>query len=153
MNIRFGLVLPTVLLLGSISCAGASDDLNIEKSIVAHHEYDKNNGDTYVLKDDTVFVAKKGFDKSIITTTLFFSGSVDKQALVDKMLWILEATKASDKFLTWAKKNLSRNRRLDKDSFVMPLKSFNMETHEFTLSKTGHNELNILTYRRLKPGQ
>ncbi len=155
MRTHLSLFTTLLLFISSTSCADLSstDALNIAKSRVAYHHYDKNLGHTYVLNDTSVFVANQAKDGAVSSATLFYSGAVEKDALVNKMLWVLEATNASADFRDWAKKNLARNRRFEQDSFVMPLKSFSMETHEFTYANTEHNQLYILAYRRLKPGQ
>jgi hypothetical protein len=154
MRIHLGLTTALLLFISSTSCAdpSATDTLNIEKSKVTYHHYDKNLGHTYILTDASVFVAQQDKDGAVRSATLFYNGAVEKDALVNKMLWVLEATNASTEFRDWAKKNLARNRRFEKDSFVMPLKSVSLETHEFTFANTGHNQLYILAYRRLRPG-
>lgn len=151
MRIPLSVSVVLVLLTGTNACADPSSTpaLNIERSAISHHRHDPSAGHTYVLKDSSVFVAREGVGGATVTATLFFSDAIDKDALVNKMLWILAATDAPAEFRDWATKNLARNRRFEQDSFVMPLRSERFGTHEFTYTNTGHNQLYILSYRRL----
>jgi hypothetical protein len=151
MRIPLSLSVVLALLSGTNACADPSSmpALNIERSPISHHRHDPSTGHTYVLKDSSVLVAREGVGGATVTATLFFSGAIDKDALVNKMLWILVATDAPAGFRDWAANNLARNRRFEQDSFVMPLKSEKFGTHEFTYTNTGHNQLYILGYRRL----
>jgi len=151
MRIQYALLVPVLLLFLNDSYAESASAFKIDQAKIMHHQFDDNYGDIYILNDSSIFVAKSGANDPVILTTLFYSGPDDKKRLINTMLWTLEVTNASKKFIEWAKKNLAKNRRFEKDSFVMPLKSFDMTTHEFTYSNTGHNQLYILSYRRLQP--
>lgn len=152
MKMYFGLIM--MMSIGANACAGSSvvTAFNVEPAQILHRQ-DNNFGQTYVLNDSSVFVAKEGGAGTIVSASLFFNGAVDKKALVNKMLWMLGATNAAPEFRDWAKKTLPGNWRLDKDSFVLPLRSEKYGTHEFTYANTGHNQLYILTYRRLALGR
>lgn len=148
---HIGLVIIVMMSIGANACAASSvgTAFNVEPSRVLHRQ--DNNGYTYVLKDSSVFVAQEGGVGAIVSATLFFNGTINKEALVKRMLWMLGATNAPPEFRDWARKTLPDNWRLEKDGFVLPLQSEKYGTHEFTYTNTGHNQLYILTYRRLDP--
>lgn len=152
MKMHIGLVV-VMMSIGTNACAGSSvgTAFNVEPSRVLHRQ--DIDGHTYVLNDSSVLVVKEGGAGTTVSATLFFSGAIDKGALVSRMLWVLGATNAPPEFRDWAKKSLPNNWRLEKDSFVLPLRSEKYGTHEFTYGNTGHNQLYILTYRRLALGR
>lgn len=147
MKIYIGLIM--LMAIGANACAGSSviTAFNVEPARILHRQ-DNDFGKTYVLNDSAVFVAKQGNVDPIVSASLFFNGTSDRNALVNRMLWILEATNAPSEFRNWAKKTLPEHWLLEKDSFVLPLRSEKYGIHEFTYSNTGHNQLYILTYRR-----
>lgn len=152
MKMYIGLIV--MMSIGANACAGSSvmTAFSVEPAQILHRQ-DNNFGQTYVLNDSSVFVAKEGGVGAIVSASLFFNGAIDKKALVNRMLWMLGATNAPPEFRDWAKKTLPDNWRLEKDSFVLPLRSEKYGTHEFTYANTGHNQLYILTYRRLALGR
>ena len=115
MRIHLGPFTTLLLLISSTSCAepASTDTLNVAKSRISYHQYDKNFGHTYILNDASVFVAKQDNDGAVSSATLFYNGAVEKDVLVNKMLWVLEATSASMEFRDWAEKNLAHNRRFE----------------------------------------
>lgn len=147
MKIYIGLIVTMSIVANA--CAGTSlvTGFNVGSSRILHHQNNKF-GHTYVLNDPSVFVAKQGDIDPIVSASLFFNGASDRNALVNRMLWILEATNTPLEFRNWAKKTLPEHWLLEKDSFVLPLRSEKYGIHEFTYSNTGHNQLYILTYRR-----
>lgn len=161
MKIRFSVFLVFVLMTGTGSCAEPSSSEisnvtgpnSIAGTKVLHHQYDPSDGQTYVLGDYSVFVSKEKTADTLVSATLFYNGAIEKETLVNKMLWILEATNAPLEFRNWAKKNLAKNRRFAQDNFVMPLRGFNQDIHEFSYTDTEINQLYILSYRRLKYGR
>lgn len=148
MKMHIGLII-VMMSIGANACAGSSvmTAFNVESSLVLHRQ-DNNFGQAYILNDSSVFVAKQGDVGAIVSASLFFNGAIDRKALVNRMLWMLEATNAPSEFRNWAKKTLPENWLLEKASFVLPLRSEKYGMHEFTYSNTGHNQLYILTYRR-----
>lgn len=150
MNGRIGVLLVSILSVPAHVYAGpvAAATPNIEPSRIAYRQ-DNDFGHTYVLNDSSVFVVRGGGAGKIALATLFFHGAIDKETLANRMLWMLAAANVPAEFYAWAKKSLPANWQLEKDSFLLPLRSERFGTHEFTYSNTGHNQLYILTYRWL----